>query len=232
MITIYTLTYNEQLMIQFMIDHYRSRFPGCRIVVYDSGSTDDTVKIAGKNCCEVRTFSHRGGFNEDRHVRIKNTCWKDARTDWVLMCDVDEMLDINEKELKNEEKLGTTITRSEAYNMVDMDDKLDLKGMKYGARDEGQDKSYLFNKKFIKEIHYTSGCHRCDPAGENIYSKKKYRLYHYCYINYHESIKRFKLLRARISKIDIQNGNSMYAETPEETRQLYYEVRKLAIKVR
>lgn len=226
MITVYTITYNEELMIQFMIDHYRTRFPGCRIVIYDNMSTDDTVKIAQANGCEVRTFDHHDQFQESRHVDIKNTCWKDALTDWVLMCDLDELLDINAAELKMEEGLGTSIVRSEAYDMVDMEDKLDIAGMKYGVRDPGQDKSCLFNKKFISEINYASGCHGCNPVGTIVYSKKAYKMYHYCYINYAATVERYRLYRMRPGPGDY------YSETPEEIRDLYTEARNQAIKVR
>ena len=45
MITIYTFTYNEELLIKFMIDHYKLRFPNCKIIVYDNESTDNTKKL-------------------------------------------------------------------------------------------------------------------------------------------------------------------------------------------
>jgi glycosyltransferase involved in cell wall biosynthesis len=48
MVTIYTITYNEELMIEFFINHYRKKFPGCEIVVFDNYSTDKTVEIAKK----------------------------------------------------------------------------------------------------------------------------------------------------------------------------------------
>src|SRR3990167_3154040 len=111
MITVYTVAYNEELMIQFMIDHYRERFPGCRIVVYDNISTDNTVKIAKENSCEVVPFDTGGAFMDRRNMDIKNSCWKDAKTDWVLMCDLDELLMMNSAQLKTEEQLGTTIIK-------------------------------------------------------------------------------------------------------------------------
>lgn len=231
MITVYTVTYNEELMIQFMIDHYRTRFPSCRIVIYDSISADNTVKIAYANSCEVRTFDHYGRFEESRHVNIKNNCWKDSLTDWVLMCDLDELLDINLEQLKMEEDLGTSMVRSEAYDMVDMEDKLDIAGIKYGARADPQDKSYLFNKKYIKEINYASGCHSCNPEGKIVHSKKAYKLYHYCFINYNVTVERYRVYRARMNPEDIKRFGH-YSETSEEIRDLYDEARKQAIKVR
>src|SRR3989344_7410362 len=118
MITVYTITYNEEILIQFMIDHYRERFPGCRIVVYDNMSTDNTVKIALANDCEIVPFDTHNEFQDRRHMEIKNNCWKDAKTDWVLMCDLDELVNIHEAELKIEEKLGTSMIRCEFYDMI------------------------------------------------------------------------------------------------------------------
>lgn len=232
MVTIYTITYNEELLIQFMIDHYRTRFPGCRIVVYDNISTDDTVKIALANGCDVIPYHTNNQLRDLRYIQIKNNCWKNALTDWVLICDLDELLEINAKQLKMEEKSGTTIIRSEGYDMVAMDDKLDIAGMKYGERDKGEDKSCLFNKKFISEINYDIGCHFCNPIGTIRYSKRAYKLYNYCYINYETTVERYKAYRARISPKDIRNGCPYYSETPEEIRALYTEARNRAIKVR
>src|SRR3989344_130794 len=113
MITVYTLAYNEQLLIQFMIDHYRARFPGCTIVVYDNMSTDNTVKIAHVNNCKVIPFDTNNQYQESRQVQIRNDCWKKAKTDWVLVCDMDELLDIYEAELKTEEESSATIIRTE-----------------------------------------------------------------------------------------------------------------------
>ncbi len=232
MITVYTVTYNEELLIQFMIDHYRVRFPNCRIVVnHNKLSTDNTLKIALSNDCEIR-YDNNNKLRDEPLTMIKNNCWKDAKTDWVLVCDLDELLDINEAELKQEERSGTTIIRSEAYDMIDMEDKLDIAGMKYGARAEAGDKAYLFNKKYISEINYSPGAHKCNPKGSIKYSNKAYKLYHYCYINYDVTVEKYRVCRARLSPEDIKNGYSFYEETPEEIRDLYTEARSKVVKVR
>lgn len=219
-------------MLQFMIDHYRTRFPGCRIVVHDNMSTDNTVEIALVNNCEIIQFDTDNYLNEPRLTEIRNNCWKNATTDWVLVCDMDELLDISEAELKEEERIGTTIVRAEAYDMVDMDNRLDISAMKYGVRDTGHDKSYLFNKKFISEINYTLGAHASKPIGTVLYSGKAYKAYHYWYKNYNETVKEYKIMRARINPENIKNGDSAYAETPEELRDEYAAVRSRAIRVR
>src|SRR3990167_7379971 len=210
MITVHTVAYNESLLIQFMIDHYRKRFPGCRIIVYDNMSTDNTVKIA-----------------------LANNCGKDAKTDWVLMCDLDELLDINEVELKTEEGFGTSMIRCEFYDMINMEDNLDIAGMKYGEKSPLPGKFLLFNKKLINEINYTPGAHGCNPMGTVIYSNKVYKAYHYNAINENVTIEKFKDYSARLSPDNIKHGWSLFVlSTPEQIREEYVAVRSKAIKVR
>ena len=58
------MAYNEAVLLQFMINHYRIRFPDCNIVIYDNQSTDDTKKIALENGCEVVEFNSNGEVND------------------------------------------------------------------------------------------------------------------------------------------------------------------------
>src|SRR3990172_10132465 len=233
MITVHRVAYNESLLIQFMIDHYRKRFPGCRIIVYDNMSTDNTVKIALANNCDVIPFDTNNEFQDRRHMEIKNNCWKDAKTDWVLMCDLDELLDINEVELKTEEGFGTSMIRCEFYDMINMEDNLDIAGMKYGEKSPLPGKFLLFNKKLINEINYTPGAHGCNPMGTVIYSNKVYKAYHYNAINENVTIEKFKDYSARLSPDNIKHGWSLFVlSTPEQIREEYVAGRSKAIKVR
>lgn len=234
MITIYTLTYNEELLIQFRIDHYRERFPNCRMVFYDNLSTDNTVKIAKENGCEVITYDTGGQFSDRVHMDIKNNCWKDAQTDWVLQSDLDELLDINEAELKEEERLGTSMIRCQFWDMVNMEDNLDFKAMKYGVRSPMlPGKFLLFNKKFISEINYSPGAHACNPIGTITYSSKEYRVYHYVSINADVTIKKFKIRRETLSPENIKMGwGTQVFMTPDEIYTEYADERKKAVKVR
>jgi glycosyltransferase involved in cell wall biosynthesis len=233
MITVYTVAYNEDAFIQFMIDHYRSRFPGCEIVVHDNESTDATVEIAMDNGAEVRSFNTNNQFSDSKHLEIKNNCWKDgAKTDWVLICDSDELLDINQSQLLEEENLGISIIRSEGYNMINMEDNIDIKGIKYGARAPQYDKSYLFNKKFISEINYSPGCHSCNPIGNVKYSDKAYLAYHYNFINLELSIAKYKHYATRLSAENLQKGWGFhYLMKAEQIKDEFMDIRSKAIKL-
>ena len=58
-----------------------------QIVVVDSGSTDDTVKIASDFGCDVFVESWRGGFGAQKQFAIDQ-----CRQSWVLVLDADERI--------------------------------------------------------------------------------------------------------------------------------------------
>lgn len=216
MITIFTMAFNEEILMPFMIEHYRTRFSNCRIVVRDNQSTDKTVNIAHKNDCEVIPYDTNGQIDDIKLRDLKNNCWKEAKTDWVLVCDIDELLDITEEQLIREASDGVTIIKAEGYNMINMEDNFDLNNIKYGERFWAYDKAYLFNKSYIKEIGYECGAHKCHPVGHIKYSDKAYLAYHYKFINMNYTIERYKLTAERLSAANKANGMGAYNMMPEE----------------
>ena len=238
MITAYTPAYNEEVLIQFMIDHYRKRFPGCHIVVHDNMSTDDTVKIALANGCQVIPYDTGDQLQDRRLTDIKNNCWKSAKTDWVLVCDVDELLDINEAELKQEEVVGVSMIRTDCYDMINLADNFDIAGMKHGIKSPLAGKSLLFNKRLISQINYQPGAHECHPVGTVIYSQKMYKLYHYTAINERHTYEKCLVNTARLSPENIKNGWGLgilvtpTQNTPELIHEEYVSDRQKAKKVR
>lgn len=235
MLTIYALTYNEDLLIQFMIDHYKLRFPTSNIIFFDNGSIDNTVNIAKYNNCEVRDYSieSRHTLNDGLHRQIKNNCWKDAPTDWVLVSDVDELLDINEAELKREEGAGTTRIVSEGYHMVNLQDNYDINSITNGTRNYNYDKYLLFNKKHIQEINYEVGAHKCNSIG-TIIDSRPYKMYHYKFINPELSLNKFRLTVERLSKENKEHGwgYPQMSRTDEQVLAEFMDERSRAVKIR
>lgn len=233
MITVYTIAFNEEFMIKFMIDHYRKRFPNCNIVVYDNHSTDNTVDIAKANKCEVIPFDTENQINDRIYIEIKNNCWKKSKTDWVLVCDVDELLDISQTELDRERRLwGSTIIKTTGFDMVNLEKGISLPQIKHGVRNIAYDKSCLFNTRFIKEINYKAGCHICNPEGIIKYSTKHYQLFHYRYLNADLLVKRYKTFFARLSDENKENDwGIQYLQTEEEIRTSFEEQRKKANRI-
>ncbi|MEK6881197.1 MAG: glycosyltransferase family 2 protein [Nanoarchaeota archaeon] len=232
MITIFTLTYNEEIFIKFMIDHYRSRFPECNIVVYDNKSTDKTVEIAEANNCEVRAYDSGGTLDDGLHMNMKNSIWKTANTNWVLVCDLDELLDINEQDLINEEKLGTTKINSEGWDMLNMEDNFDIGSIKFGVRSTMYDKLMLFNKQHIFETNYGAGCHDCHPIGIIKDSFKAYRMFHYKYINENFVVQRYKITASRLSEANKKNNWGHQTLMPEEDMRDYIsKLKTMSVKI-
>jgi len=220
-ITVHTLAYNEELVIQFMIDHYRSRFPNCHIVVYDNQSTDKTVEICKANNCEVRHYDSGGKVAERKMWELKNNCWRDAETDWVLVCDTDEMLDINSEQLDMEDVQGVTKIKTESWQMVNMEDNFDVPNIKYGYRDASDhecyiyDKDLCFNKKQVDINYNHAGCHFSDSKG-NVVNSKLYKMYHYRYVNYKAFLAKIRLTATRRNQDDVQNDWGLHCTLPDK----------------
>jgi hypothetical protein len=230
MITIFALCYNEEVMLPHFIRHYRSRFPGCRIVLWDNESTDSTHDIAIDNHCEIKTYCTSNQLNDVKYLELKNNWWKDAETDWVLVCDVDEHLDINAETLRFEDQIGASFIRAQGWNMVALHDTLNPNEIKTAVRAESYDKIYLFNRKAISEINYQPGAHRAQPTGRVSPSLKIYRCFHYKYLNVDYMIKRHHIFSDRMCEANIKKGYGAHYHYPaDRIRKEFKEAQENAI---
>lgn len=217
MLTVYTISYNEEVMLPHFIKWYRDRFPLCKIIVYDNQSTDNTKEIALKFNCEVIDYDTNNTLDDNKYLEIKNNCWKNANTDWVFVGDVDEHIDITQKQLKSEEMLGNTIITSFGYNMVNLQENLDIENMNYGCYSEDYSKNVIFNKKHIQEIYYNPGCHISNPTGVVKYSLEQYVLYHKRYVNIDYLTKKYEIYSKRFSEDNIKyNWGVQYNQKRKE----------------
>ena len=235
MITIYTLTYNEEALIEFFINHYRKRFPNCQINVFDNYSTDKTVEITKKNDCNVIMYDTNNKLSDNKYLEIKNNCWKESSTDWVIVCDCDELLDITEEELIQEDNKGTTIISTEAYDMINTSkDKniINLNEISKGVRENLYDKKIMFKSKLINEINYHHGCHSDSPNGKIVLSHKKYKLFHYKYISENYVIDRYKLFNERLSEDNKKYGwGTHYSQNESQIRKKFDDLRNKSEKI-
>jgi len=217
MITIYTISYNEELVLPHFIKWYRLRFPSCRIVVYDNESTDNTAQIAIDNNCKVVSYSTNNQLSDSAYLKIKNNVWKEAETDWVIVVDCDEFVDITENDLIELESNKKTIVKAVGYNMCNIEGLTELADIRYGVRAEQYDKSILFNKKFIQEINYEAGCHTCNPKGVVNYSTEIFSLYHMHLINEQSLVDKYIRNADRMSDENKRNKWGYHYLQNEET---------------
>lgn len=86
-VTAIVLTHNEQLHIERCLGSLSPHIE--RIVVIDSGSTDQTVEIAKRCGAEIYNNPFRN-YASQFNWALKNC---GIRTDWVLRIDADEFID-------------------------------------------------------------------------------------------------------------------------------------------
>lgn len=233
MITIYTITYNEEKLIKFFINHYRERFPNCEINIFDNYSTDRTAEIAKELNCNVIFYDTNNTLSDLEYLKIKNNCWKTSKTDWVIVCDCDELLEITIDDLYDVE---FNIIKTEGYSILNFEEGKELNLLNEGFRDVIYDKSIMFNSKKIKEMNYSPGCHTCQPQHNTSYiisySEKTYRLLHYKYLSPNYTVERFKMFSLRLSDENKQKGwGHHYNYSSEIITQLYNDKQKEVIQL-
>jgi glycosyltransferase involved in cell wall biosynthesis len=219
-------------MLPFFIKHYRERFPECNIVVYDNESTDDTVKIAKENNCEVITYKTNNQISDSKYLEIKNNCWKNSKTNWNIVCDCDELCQITESDLIEEDAIGYSIIKLVGYDMINLsnEDTIILEDLNFGARNHMYDKCLIFNKEHISEINYHPGCHDVRPIGNIRCQTKDYRLLHYKYIGFDFLCKRYSLFYERLSDENKSRGWGIQYTKDIQSIKTTFEVKRIEAK--
>jgi hypothetical protein len=131
-VQVYIATKNEETMLPHTVKHYRTRFPGCHITVYDNNSTDKTVQLAYSLGCTVRQRYTRDNMQDEAALaETKSNCWKQDYIEgrdppWVIVVDADEWLDVWESDLVAEDARGSVIVTTEGFAAVGRSQRLDL----------------------------------------------------------------------------------------------------------
>lgn len=206
LVSLYLLCWNEEEYIKNTIEYYNSRFPNIKITILDNYSTDLSVEIAKTYGANIIKWGHPDivvpykNINDNPH----NTFWKNEPNDtWIITCDCDELLDINLEQLKEEDKLGTTIIKTNGYEVVGESQKEDLSDINYYELNRGIlnptyfSKNILFKNGEIKEINYEVGQHKCNPKGNVIFSNNIYMIYHMKWLGLKYFVKRMLLYKKR-----------------------------------
>ena len=101
-VNLFITCYSKHELLQDTIDYYSSRIPGVKITVYfhsDEISLEDDSDFIAINCESIISSN-----NIQRMVNNNNKINKE----WVLIVDVDQLIDINSNNLLNEYKHGVT----------------------------------------------------------------------------------------------------------------------------
>jgi hypothetical protein len=122
------------------------------------------------------TIKNWGPYSEKKLQATKNYCWQLSKADWVIVCDVDEIADIN---LQDIEKLpeDVEVIRFQGYQMLSRRKKsIPLKDLTHGNLSNKYSKYVMFKPR-RNVVVFEPGAHVARVSG--IKSEKTYKLLHY-----------------------------------------------------
>jgi hypothetical protein len=227
MINIFILCFNESILLPHTIKHYKTYLPNSNITIYDNYSTDNSVEIARQLGCNVVFFDTQNMNNVFIKQNISNTCWKQAEKGCIIMIDMDEWLCVTEDDLIKEEQLGTTILTVQGYEMIgesqikDLTD-INLHNINKCVYNKRENKNICFNSKYITEMQYTPGAHKCNPIGVKIkYSSKIYVNKHMNHLGMAYSINKHKNRYMRSIEMRKKGMSIHYSNNTDNIVKLY-----------
>jgi len=200
---VFTMAHNESYIIPYFVRHYRSCFPTCDITIFDNESTDKTASISHNLGCKVIPI-YSGGYVDQLLLDIKNEQWKKSQAEWVVVCDTDEFLQIDQTELERLDTAGVTILRTQGFDMVGEDGNLEKISDRYP--NGWYSKAICFKRTEIESINYTPGAHHCNPVGRVQWSKLTYDLFHYKFLSLNLTLERTKHICERTSEDNREKG--------------------------
>jgi hypothetical protein len=186
-INIFLLCYNESALLPHTIKHYKKYLPSCKITIYDNESDDNSVEIAKSLGCSVVSWSSNNIIDDYKYIHLKNNIWKDIKSGWIIMADMDEYVCVTESELLEEMNKGTTILNISGKEMlgesetIDLSD-IDLQNIKKYIDEPWESKKLCFLREKIIDMNYKIGAHNCNPVGEIKFSDRIYFNKHMSYL--------------------------------------------------
>lgn len=202
MIETFIISWNEADTIELTLKHYLRLG---RVNLYDNYSTDGTPEIADKMGAFVESYG-TNEMNELEYLKIKNHAWKKSEADYVIVCDVDEILQVDLQTLKEEKEKGVTIFETFGWDIYSNKmPKKEWSEVQEGFPNKDFSKKVIFSPK-LKGINYDYGCHTCLPNGDIRYSEIILPLFHYRNVGGIERlIERHRAYRKRLSKYNKTN---------------------------
>jgi len=172
-IEIHTVVKNGGEYVPLFLQHYQQAFPECSIFIYDNGSTDDTKKLCMKAGCTIKPFQH---YSEAILQQHKNTVWQTSKADWVIICDIDELVQVNQADIDALPEDVNILTFEGWQIFSRTGKKAPLGDLTYGVRAIEFDKYAMF-KPGYKRVVYNIGAHTATTNGKK--SKQIFKLLHY-----------------------------------------------------
>jgi len=173
-VEVWAFCYNRRPLLPYFLAHYR-RFAQ-RITVCDNRSSDGGREWLAANGVAVVDDLNAGTLDDRGLKEQKNSLWKASRgrADWVVVCDVDELIYVSdlERRLAWCVERGISGVRLTGFNMVSEETPVhrgqiyDRAEFQRGAPDPVFfNKTALFRPDLVDEIDYREGAHEAEPRG-------------------------------------------------------------------
>lgn len=204
-ISIFMPCYNEEVILPHTVKHYKRYLPSCSFTIFDNYSTDGSAELAESLGCRVVKWNTDNQIDDLKLLELKNNCWKHVDDGWVIVCDIDEWLCINENHLKKEDQDGNTIISTfgvdiVANSMSSILNDINLHQECYGVPNGWHSKRICFKPSEIKDINFSVGAHGCNPYG-NIKYSDSYLIKHMNWLGLRYKLKQNKIRYERSEKM-------------------------------
>lgn len=160
-VDLFTTTYNNESVIEKFINFYKERNSEIKIHVWDEDSTDKTVELATQLGCNVRRYKD---FFTTKDL-WKNECWKHIPSDCIIVCNINEFIDIIPNIFRNCSIVGT-----KGYDIASLEE------LNTQQRNTNFDKYCIFDPRVIKDMHFEGTS--CNPQGFARVGELQPNLYH------------------------------------------------------
>jgi glycosyltransferase involved in cell wall biosynthesis len=223
-VNVFLLCHNEEAIIRQTIEHYQRNLKDPIITILDNESTDNSANIAREMGCRIFSVQSNGIMNEFIQTEMKNGSgtWKSLEKGWVIIADMDEWLQVTQKQLLIEECKGTTVLSVQGYNMMSDSEStlladVDLSNITFGYRYSREDKNICFLLPFVDKMNFDCGAHNCSPTGTKIkFSETPYILKHMAWLGLPYFLMKMEQRRQRATIMSEQYGlNKHYYQSDE-----------------
>jgi glycosyltransferase involved in cell wall biosynthesis len=221
-IEVYCLANNEERLMPYIMRHY-TQF--AKVILIESCSTDNTVKICKDLGGAVWSYDLPDEINDQWYTDVKNTCWQKSKADWIMVVDADEFI-YCPNIVSVLENTKSTIFLPLFYNMYsDVFPTTDGQiyeevrlGNLWGGEQHIYGKANIFKLPEIKKINYNVGCHQIKPVGDvRLEITDDIKTLHMRNLSKEFVIERNARNSKRLSSLNRKNGWGLYVDmSPEE----------------
>jgi glycosyltransferase involved in cell wall biosynthesis len=225
-ITLYTFCYNEQEILPYFLNHYSKIVD--KIVVYDNQSTDKSIEILKSfdGCeIEIREYNTNNEMQEESLIKLKNNCWKNEESDYVIVLDVDEILYHPDLRGFIESHPNVDYFKPIGYDMISDGVPTDYTKQIYeiikdGVPSVNYSKKALFKRQNVTETGFSYGAHAANYRGKKplveYVSNGDLKLLHYKCIDLEYVIAKHKHYGTRRSDFSKKMGLGLHYDFSRE----------------